>query len=208
MTVTVTVDIPSNQLLAIRQFAAGKTERRKYLQGVHVDCSMGSDNIVATDGRAIGVCRLPQPASHPVKAIIPNELIDSIKPKPFETVTATFGPPDEHDDTVRRVTLTVGARSASGLTIAGPFPDYRQVIPRETTGQAAQFNPELFTAIGKAALALAHGRKHALEDVRISYNGQKGALLLIAGMDCFIGVVMPLRVDLGETTAPEWVFEP
>ena len=204
----ITVDIPSNQLLAIRQFAAGKTEKRKYLQGVRVDCSMRSDNIVAADGRVLGVCLLALPASHPIQATIPSELIDSLKLKLYETVTATFGPPEEHDDTVRRVTLTAGARQVYGLTTAGTFPDYRRVIPRATTGQAAQFHPELFTSIAKAAVALAHGHKHVLEDVRIGYNGQSGALILIAGMDDFIGAVMPLRAELGEVTAPEWVFEP
>jgi DNA polymerase III subunit beta len=85
--------------------------------------------------------------------------------------------------------------------IDGRSPDWRKVVPREFSGQAAQFNPNYIGDLGKAARIL-HG-KNAL-GVGIGYNGNSSALIDLYHED-FVGVLMPMRGDAPKS-APSWAF--
>jgi hypothetical protein len=84
------------------------------------------------------------------------------------------------------------------------YPDYRKMVPKSVTGEAAQFDISLLNRINKAAEAL-HGKRE-ISCVRIAYNGQAPALIHLADEN-FTGCIMPLRDQEVPSEAPAWVFE-
>jgi hypothetical protein len=80
------------------------------------------------------------------------------------------------------------------------FPDYRRVVPKEFSGEVAQFDLAQLAAVAAGGRLLGGGA------VRVSHNGGGPALLTFGDRgDCY-GILMPLRTNvIGEAplTLPE-----
>ena len=182
--------IPVKYLNAARQFAATK-DTRAYLKGVYVD----GDRIVGCDGAMCGVFRLPEPV--PFKVLLPNTLLDRLKiPKQITTVDLSV------EDS--KVIISYAGAQVTEEVDCPNYPDYRRVMPKSVTGEAAQFDISLLNRINKAAEAL-HG-KSATSRVRIAHNGQGPALIHLDDEN-FTGCITPLRDQDVPRETPAWVFE-
>ena len=182
--------IPVKYLNAARQFAATK-DTRTQLNGVYVE----HDRIVGCNGPMCGVFRLPEPV--PFKVLLPNTLLDRLKIPKWTT---------DVDLSVEDSKITIsyaGTQVAEGVDCPN-YPDYRWIIPKSVTGEAAQFDINLLNRINKAAEAL-HG-KSAISRVRLAHNGQGPALIHLADEN-FTGCIMPLRDQDVPRETPAWVFE-
>lgn len=182
--------IPVKYLNAARQFAATK-DIRTYLNGVYVE----HDRLVGCDGVICGVFRLPEPV--PFKVLLPNTLLDRLKiPKQITTVTLSV------EDS--KIIISYAGAQVTEEVDELHYPDYRRVMPKSVTGEAAQFDINLLNRINKAAEAL-HG-KSATSRVRIAHNGQTPALIHLADEN-FTGCIAPLRDPDAPSETPDWVFE-
>jgi DNA polymerase-3 subunit beta len=76
--------------------------------------------------------------------------------------------------------------------IDGKFPDYRRVCQFTTDGTAANFNYEYLVQFLKVQHALGGSKGSTLN---LYQNGNSSALVHLAGVDNFAGVVMPMRAD-------------
>lgn len=199
--------IRSEVLAAIKLFAA-TADIRTYLNGVCVEVGPSEVRLIATDGCMLGVFRVkyqpPALTDTVFQAIVPLDLLRNVKGK--WPVLVALGEPEGEDNT-RRVEVTpAGVATTVGRTIAGRHPDYRRIIPRETSGELAQFNPRYIETLRKAYSAL-YGAK-AIPAVGIGHNGQDVALLTLDDED-FVGALMPLRNGACAVmvTAPAWVHD-
>ena len=182
--------IPVKYLNAARQFAATK-DIRTYLKGVYVE----HDRLVGCDGAMCGVFRLPEPV--PFKVLLPNTLLDRLKlPKQITTVDLSVE--------AGKVTISYAGMQVTEEVDEPYYPDYRRVMPKSVTGEAAQFDISLLNRINKASEAL-HG-KSAVSRVRIAHNGQAPALIHLADEN-FTGCIMPLHDQDIPRETPAWVFE-
>ena len=182
--------IPVKYLNAARQFAATRDTRR-YLNGVYVE----HDRLVGCDGAMCGVFRLPEPV--PFKVLLPNTLLDRLKiPKQITTVDLSV------EDS--KIIISYSGTQVTEEVDAPYYPDYRRIMPKRVTGEAAQFDISLLNRINKAAVVL-HG-KRAVSRVRIAHNGQGPALIHLADEN-FTGCIMPLSDQDTPRKAPAWVFE-
>lgn len=188
--------IPVKYLNAARQFAATK-DTRPYLRGVYVE----HDRLVGCDGVMCGVFRLPEPV--PFKVLLPNTLLDRLKiPKQITTVDLLV-----EDSTItgyKKIIISYAGMQVVEEVDYQYYPNYRQVIPKNVTGEVAQFDINLLNRINKAAEAL-HGKRETCH-VRIAHNGQTSALIHLADEN-FTGCIAPLRDQDVPREAPTWVFK-
>ena len=182
--------ISPDHLKALRYLTDKTGSIRPHLAGVHVTIRGGSVTLAATTGEVMGmlVC-VGSPLDLPPEPFtIGNDACDQI-------VKAAKGKP---------VTVAVGPNGyleAAGVffkPLEGAYPDVRRVIPATTSGNAAQFDPELLMRFAKTAKAL--GGKSGY--VMVDHNGNDSATVRIPGRADFIGVVMPLR----STYVEKWVL--
>jgi DNA polymerase-3 subunit beta len=173
------VNILRKHLAAAAVFAA-EADVRYYLNGVFAEVRASETRLVASDGNMAGVLRdqvLVGEQDVLPDVIIPNETVKLAITNKSQTVTLAF------DD---------GKWSLAGIAftpVDGKFPPYRRIIPRQCSGEAAQFNVEFLARFLKAAKAL--GVK---SQPIIRHNGDGGAQVQFYGRDDeFVGVIMPLR---------------
>jgi len=182
--------IKQSQLKAMLNLAA-KQDIRYYLNGVFVEFNQQTTRLVATCGHKMGLLNHPSEDNQGAGSlIIPREVIENL-PK-----TGKFDP---------ELTITKFDGNATGWTIVipggtqivfqqieGNFPDYRRVCNFKTSGEAASFNYEYMVQFLKVQHALG-GSKTCT--VNLYQNGTSGALVTLAGVDNFAGVIMPMRSD-------------
>jgi len=83
--------------------------------------------------------------------------------------------------------------------IDGTFPDWRRIIPKETDGKPAQFNPAYVGDFAKVTKALGQGQ------TAFAYNGDGPALVTFGDDIDGFGVLMPMRIKREiPTRAPAW----
>lgn len=197
------VTVPAEYIAVLKLFTATK-DIRYYLNGINIEAAGTEARLIATDGHRLGIFRVLHESAFVAKpltnVIIPNELLVGIKPTKRDVVI-TIGPREE-GSTSRSVTLSQNGTSIVGKTIDGRYPDYRRVIPREVSGEAAQFNANYIGDLGKAARIL-YGSKYTCPT--IGHNGDKGALIDL-GKEDFVGVLNPMRGDFPKS-APTWAYE-
>jgi DNA polymerase-3 subunit beta len=183
--------IKQSQLKAMLNLAA-KQDIRFYLCGVFVEFNQTTTRLVATCGHKLGVLNHSSEDNQGAGSlIIPREVIENL-PK----ATRSFDP---------ELTITKFDGNATGWTIVipggtqivfqqidGNFPDYRRVCNFKTSGEAANFNYEYMVQFLKVQHALG-GSKTCT--VNLYQNGTSGALVTLAGVDNFAGVIMPIRSD-------------
>lgn len=190
-----TVTIPRQILSAVSRFKA-KNDIRHYLNGVKVEAYANVAYVVATDGCALCAGKVER-AEHwemqgQGETIIPGELVEKIKAKGNNGLPLVLSVSDSGE-----ITLTDCGTKTTAQAIDGSFPDWRRVIPRNPSGEAANFNPEYLMLCYKASQDL--GKKLGYFD--FAQNGQSAALANLR--DDVLAVVMPMRGE--PATLPEWV---
>lgn len=183
--------IKQSQLKAMLNLAA-KQDIRYYLCGVFVEFNQQTTRLVATCGHKLGVLNHSSEDNQGAGSlIIPRDVIENL-PK----ATRSFDP---------ELTITKFDGNATGWTIVisggtqivfqqidGRFPEYRRVCDFKTSGEAANFNYEYLVQFLKVQHAL--GGNKGLT-INLYQNGNSSALVTLAGVDNFAGVIMPIRSD-------------
>jgi len=184
-------------LQALAKHIAPKSDIRYYLNGVLIEVTEAGRFYAATDGHKLVVIReARQETDTDGQWILPRDVILGIKMK------KAGRNPVEHAELE-----TDGAKAkldycGTGTVFAfidGKFPDWRRVVPTATTGEIAQYNPDLLLAVRDcAAAAVGIGRYSGLH---MAHNGPGPGLYQCASPD-FIGLVMPLRLNKSEVYMP------
>lgn len=203
-----TVEV-TKEALAIATLFSAEEDVRHYLKGVCVQRTETDARLVATNGHALMVCKLVETddttAEGTGEAILTPESVAHI----LATFKAQGRSPsplplrfEPKDDSYTVAIFDGKDWLASGLTVVGNFPDYRRVVPAETSGETkSQYDPTYIGAFSKAARLA--GRRAGM--VNVAYNGESGAPVSIGDDDRYIGVLMPMRGDDPKRSRPEWV---
>lgn len=168
----------SNILHAMATLAA-KKDIRYYLCGILVEWNSKTTRIVATDGHKLGIYNLPgQENANSGSVIIPLEALAGLK----------------GDVIVDWNTLTTSDSVKTFAPIEGRFPDYARVVPKEkASGIAGNFNVDYMAQFQKVAKMLGNKTDNAV----FYHNGEReAAKVSVSSTVNFLGVIMPLRVDL------------
>lgn len=206
---TITIDIEYKYIACMRHFMARNSIRPR-LNGIHLESTEESARLVATDDTLIGVLQLPFTASAPVKAIIPANLLDMVKPPKGMKGTARMVEVaiGEVFNSARSVALTYAGATYSGVIPVEECPNYRLLLgkTRSVSWAPAQYDFYQLARIAKASEELNGKHKHC--PVAIGYNGLKNPSLFTIGNWDFIGAIMPCITSGGDAGAvPGWVFE-
>ncbi len=201
-----TAVVPVSDLRGLLHLA-GRRDIRLYLNGINVEVTKeGHAVLVATCGTALGAVLVEEAAG-------PGEAFSVIVPR-ADVERATKNNTDEH------IALSAGALGGVAFTpIASPFPDWRRVVPAACSGVVAQYDPELLMLFSRAAKAFGtypddrervrKARKAGTVPVgpalRLSMNGERGAIVRITHAPRFVGVVNPWIHGIGRAA---WVDRP
>ena len=168
----------SNILHAMATLAA-KKDIRYYLCGILVEWNPTTTRIVATDGHKMGIYNLPNQNNATSGSVI----------IPIEALTGLKG-----DVIIGANTLTTSDSVKTFTPIEGRFPDYARVVPKEkASGIAGNFNIDYMAQFQKVAKMLGNKSDSAL----FYHNGaSESAKVSITSTINFLGVIMPMRVDL------------
>jgi DNA polymerase III subunit beta len=203
MNTTFQFNLNRTHLRAALHLAADR-DIRYYLNGVSVEVYQDRTFIVATTGHVMGFFRAPEGhagVGDGVQFVIPRDMVQTIKAvRGFDAVAVTFDPTTN--------ALTLGTEGldmvVSGKAVDGRFPEWRRVVATESSGEPAQFNPDLLPPFVKVAKLL--GSKHSR--VHLHHNGQAGMAVQIPGHEgVFAGVLMPIRADAGDLSAVKALAE-
>jgi DNA polymerase-3 subunit beta len=187
-------------------YAAGTEETRYYLNGVNLEHTADGLIMVATDGHRAIMLRQDWTETVPdapfKSVIVPLAFIKKIKlANKLDFAEMTIG--DNGAISIQYVGETMGTNA-----VVGTFPTWRQIVPKETSNEPAQYNPQYILDFGKA-FALLHNAKDHGQPV-ICYNGQSPAIVNgygdAKGLSYF-GILMPLRVAADRFgPAKSWAF--
>ena len=185
------------RFLKAAALAVSKEQTRYYLTGVAVQVGPRGAYIVATDGHRALAFRQSGDDLPEINIIIPADIIAGIKPpKGVDIVYLT-------KESESRWRIDYCGASISFAPIDGTFPDWRRIVPKETSGETSQFNPAYVGDFAKIAKALGRGEPC----VKMAHNGQGPALVTFGDDIDGFGLLMPTRANYGSTvwqTAPEW----
>ncbi len=187
---SVTLEIEA--LKAVALFSADNKDIRRYLEGVRVVFKDGLCEIVATCGHTLGYLKKSTDEMTGEGAVtIPISVLKNIKQNKGYALLA-------------KRAEGVWSLKAEGIEatfnpVEGQYyPDYHRVIPKQTTGEAAWYDPEYLMRVVKAAKIL--GNRKGL--VLPSYNGEAGGVFGCADPR-FKAIIMPLRSDCSVPTSAE-----
>jgi DNA polymerase-3 subunit beta len=184
--------IKQSQLKAMLNLAS-KQDIRYYLNGVFVEFNQVTTRLIATDGHKLGVLNhAPEymASEGAGSMIIPREVIENL-PKAASDFELTF---IKSDGNATGWTIVIpGGTQIVFQQIEGTFPDYRRVCNFKTSGEAASFNYEYLVQFLKVQKALGGSKTNT---VNLYQNGTSGALVTLAGVENFAGVIMPMRNDV------------
>lgn len=166
--------------VAINKYAASTEATRYYLNGVCVQVLDGKGVMVATDGLKLLVAPFDPGAAEDGSYIVPSKLIANLKVtrKGEKNVSVHIGP--------LTVELEYNGTRFAGQLIDGTFPEWRRVIPKEQSGEYAQFNGAYMKELDDAARMIGLSRAY------VGLNGQGPAWVSYASETLF-GVIMPIR---------------
>jgi DNA polymerase-3 subunit beta len=182
--------IKQSQLKALLLLAP-KSDIRYYLCGIFVEYNQTTTRLVATCGHKLGVLNHSSEDNQGAGSlIIPRNVIENL-PK-----TSAKSDPllifKKCDGNATGWTIISSHTQIVFQQIDGRFPDYRRVCDFKTSGEAANFNYEYLVQFLKVQHAL--GGNKGL-NINLYQNGTSGALVTLAGVDNFAGVIMPIRTD-------------
>ena len=169
--------------------ASAKKDVRYYLNGSLFDFEAG--RVVSTDGHvllAVNVDAVCDDVAYG-QVIIPRDALETMSKGGKVTDILTF----TYDEFGLRIARE-GGLSGDWKPIDGTFPEYARVFPKETNGEAAQFDPDLLARISKALRFAVTPPKS--KPVTIGNNGNNSALVFFHGYsDRGIAIVMPIRAE-------------
>jgi len=180
--------IKQSQLKAMLNLAA-KQDIRYYLNGVFVEFNQQTTRLVATCGHKLGVFNHRSENNQGSGSlIIPRDVIENL-PKAGKTDAILIFTKEEKAGYWK---LDNYGKQTIFSQIDGRFPDYRRVCDFKTSGEAANFNYEYLVQFLKVQHALGGSKGLTLN---LYQNGNSSALVTLAGVDNFAGVIMPIRSD-------------
>jgi DNA polymerase-3 subunit beta len=170
---------------------AAKKDIRYYLCGVNVEFSPAITRVVATDGHKLGLHQAgAQNAGHGA-LIIPADVINALPKTGSYDPELTFIKCDGNATGWTIIGLPNGGQTVF-QEIEGNFPDYKRVCHFTTDGQPASYNPEYLMQFLKVQHLLGGSKKCT---INLYQNGKSSALVTLAGVPEFYGVIMPMRTD-------------
>lgn len=188
----VSIRVPDYHLRAIALLAANN-DIRYYLNSVFIEATPSETRVTATCGRCLGTL-----ASETANGGVPKEGLQLIVPMAAikavpktrirDALTLFIEPVSE-----THWSITWGDNGALFKPLEAKYPEWRKVIPEAPSGEAAQFNPELLMKFVKVQKALS-GAGADRHFPRVMHNGHGGALVKLAMVPNFTGVVMPVRM--------------
>jgi DNA polymerase-3 subunit beta len=199
------ITINKSALKAVSRFAA-KSDIRYYLVGVYVEANETETRLIATDGHAMLVHRMFAENTHAWAGIIPLDTVTAILKHKTASKKVDFPIElSECGDTEGRIDYA--GQAFIFKPVDGKFPDYRRVIPKDITGEAACYQPEYLQRVYDAAVDLG-AVDHKIGRFGMGYNGNSSAVCPIND-DC-LAIVMPLRQDMLPAGAVgfDWAREP
>jgi DNA polymerase III sliding clamp (beta) subunit (PCNA family) len=196
------VSINLNTLKSVAH-AVGKEETRYYLMGVHLEAGKDGFTMVATNGHMLLCAFQPygehMPRDHMESIIIPAGLIAKLKVKRNADPWAEL--------TINGLDLSFEYRGETfgGKAIDGTFPGWRNVVPRECSGEIGHHDPDYLATLQDAG-RMFFDEKNAL--IKVSHNGDNAALVTFntALPGKFFGVIMPFR-GVKETFDHSWCYD-
>jgi DNA polymerase-3 subunit beta len=181
--------IKQSQLKALLTLAP-KSDIRYYLCGVFVEYNAATTRLVVTDGHKLGILNHHSEDNQGAgTVIIPREVIENLPKAGKNDAILIFT--KEEKQGYWKIT-GMGIQTIFGQ-IEGTFPDYRRVCQFTTDGTVANFNYEYLTQFLKVQHLLGGSKTATLN---LYQNGNSSALVHLAGVDNFVGVIMPMRNDV------------
>ncbi len=182
--------VKTNELKALL-ICAAKKDIRTYLNGIHFESTTSGLVAVSTDGHRLLAVNFDTSTDWQAFGVnIPREAIEkAVKTKAVSLIVTLDGD---------KFTLDDGSQAITGLICEGVFPDWRRVIPNDTSDTTASFNNEYLHDFDKVARLLCGGNAY------IAQNGEQCALVRFAS-DKAIGAVMPLRKQDFDASVPAFV---
>ena len=191
------IDIKSEHLRALTHLAA-KTDVRKNINGVWIEASRNTI-LIAMSGPGLGAIDTGVEASERFAVMVPHGILDRLKKVKGDV---TFSSDDGKKWTATHLSETL-AWFDDGLKLL----DWRRVLPRSASGEAAHLDLGLLDSFVKAAKDLTRARTPSL-CVLIGHNGEGTSLIHFAGQPKFIGGLMPRRLGAIKPgsllSAPAW----
>ena len=181
--------IKQSQLKALLTLAP-KSDIRYYLCGIFAEYNATTTRLVVTDGHKLGILNHASEDNQGAgTVIIPREVIENL-PKAGKIDPLLIFTKEEKQGYWKITGLGIQTIFAQ---IEGTYPDYRRVCQFTTDGTVANYNYEYLTQFLKVQHLLGGSKTATLN---LYQNGNSSALVHLAGVDNFVGVVMPMRNDV------------
>lgn len=181
------VTIPTQMLAAIAPFMASR-DVRYYLNGLLLEVEGNTVRAIATDGSALGVCRvITNGNSGRDSVILPRDLVEKLIKHKGAQVELTI--------VDAAITADVGGTGYTATVIDGRFPEWRAVMSEIADGGdcgVTMLVPELLGQVVKAAKVF----KNATLELqpRPDKQSMRWRLAALPGGWAVAGVVMPANL--------------
>ncbi len=184
------IEISLTVLKAVNEFAS-KEETRYYLNGVYVQSTDEGLTYVATDGHTLLAHNHEVNGEWRGELIIPKDVIKNLKPgRGVET-----GILDDKGN--GKFSIQFDSQEIGFQAIDGTFPDWRRVLPTESSGESAQFNGLYLAKYEKVAKLLGGSPV-------IHHNGLGSALVTFKDLHDTVGAIMPIKKPREFPDATQW----
>lgn len=170
---------------------AAKKDIRYYLCGVNLEFSPSITRVVATDGHKLGLYQTGAQNWGNGSLIIPADVINALPKTGSYDPELTFIKCDGNATGWTITGLPNGGQTVF-QEIEGNFPDYKRVCHFTTDGLPGNYNPEYLMQFLKVQHLLGGSKKCT---INLYQNGKSSALVTLAGVPEFYGVIMPMRTD-------------
>lgn len=179
---------------------APKKDVRYYLNDINVELDGHDATLVATNGHMLAAvkCELVSENENYQNIIIPCSALDILKLKPRKKLVIDAS-------TYPTLTFDYNGTGLRCNAVDAKYPDWRRVIPKTVSGEAAMYNSDYIAAMA-GALMLISGRKKVAE-MTVLMNGSGPALITSPAAQNFVGVLMPMWQSEDScviTEAPAW----
>ncbi len=182
--------IADPRLLCAALLFTSTEQTRPYLHGVYVEPAQGGGVLLtATDGAKLFHALDEGGQCDRAAIVVPEKTkLPAVWQRKGAIWIDTEAGTMRHDG----AGVIMGAREDDGI-----FPGYRRVVPREYSGEVAQFDLAQFAAFAAVAKILGD------RAVRVSHNGSGPALMTFADEPRCYGVLAPYRAGDAPMALPE-----
>jgi len=177
---------------------AAKKDIRTYLTGVYVDFQADKTIYVAADRHVLGVYTESSENENVFSVIVPGDVVKQVKLAKYANLfygSLVFTPGTGDDRILNpgsgRILNPANDQDLGFKPVAEVYPDYKRVIPADTTGEVGQFNVELLNAFMQVNKALGSGCPGY---IKIDHNGPVAPALVHLSDDNFLGVLAPVCI--------------